>query len=428
MSAILRGEFDLILEKTAEIPGRREMCLFKNGTAEIRMPTFFDDITKKRYATKGTLSTLRGFFYNTEEVSEFSPSDYAASSKYVIPTDANFTYLAPSVLRADKVELVSGSSLNIAHLFAIISHFPGLRGVYADYLADMDTGVKVHEKNIDPGYHPQVVPYSKEIVALPPKKTQAFMQIASTCAIFLLTKTLDSQVSNHLSLFLERRISSMSFIVGINAVGIEASHIINYLGGNLEKVSDLMAHFPKIKQAIFPSLVNFDSPLGTHVKEILRGTQLTLFTMVLEFLRTPEPTMLHIYPPIVSEILQFVQVWQSIYTKYGDSWEFFKLTDPMGLGTSAKKLERLGSAAYTWSTVTTGQHSLMNLKTVRLNKAYEGLAKRPLANALLTSEQKDLSQQLALIRVSGFLSNINPAIRVDHDGNPFIPASAPRVE
>ncbi|QBK47211.1 putative nucleoprotein [Anopheles marajoara virus] len=423
METITMDNYESIQEMTEGTPARWEMAICEKNGTEIRAGIFVSKDRKNLYAGPGALGMIRSFFTGADCTKSIDASEYVESAKYRIPTYNNYTYMRKITLATPKLELVTNGQLNIAHLFCVLCHFPGLKDVYQDYLLDLDDGVAIVGK--DEEFSPSVMSHTKEDLPTAEQRihTAAFMKVAATCALYLMTKTLDPEATNHLSSFLDKRIKAVSYVIGLNASGVKAEPVISFLS-NGDKIADLMSYFPNIKKAVFQLVVNRSDSLSMHVTEILRGTQLTLFKMVVDFLTTPEPTMLHILPTIISEIREFIKAWTAIQAKYGASWEYFKLTDPMGVGTSVRKLEKLGAAAYSWAYTTTGQQSLMNLKTVKLVPRFENLARKTLASELLTSEQISLKEQLDEIRKAGFLSSINPNVQVDGDGIAYIPENA----
>lgn len=387
-----------------------------DGATKI-FPVFVDG--RDIYCTPGTRAALDAFYSGSVVDDEVADSNYREEATFILPTVDIYSNFRGTATRLDVVPIIDRSDrvrLNITNLFAILGHFPTLRDVYRDYLADPDEGIIVQEKDLSP---PPIK--CLDLDAVKPKHSKAFMRAASGCLLLLMVKTIDRDATDHMSEFIKRRVNAISHLLGSTGRAVVPSEVQAYYGPSIDMLGEVLSFFPKIKQAVFIQVINSEGPLPSHVRDLMKGTQLTTITMIHEFLSTEEPTMLHIHRPVAVDAQNFLRVWLEMQKKYGANWVYFKLIDPQGTATSTRQLEVIGSAAYSWAMVTKGQESLGRLKSMRHNSSYAAMAKQLLPPGLRTNVQASIAEMLNDLQKSGFMQSVKSGVCINEDGEPYIP-------
>lgn len=394
----------------------RQSLKFVNERKEQRVYHVYTDKDGNMFSTPGMMTIISEFFGAAHVEQEYTKLAYKSVDAIMIPNNDIMAHLINSVTKNAELSLMetgTASRLNIANLFALVSVLPGMKEVYADYLLDHDDDISITAQLKEASPPPIQIHKVDDKSAV---HTKSFMLISAAVAIYLLVKTFDKDHSNHVNDYLDKRVKALAFQLGPAAAGTDAKAVRTFLKGDLSLLSSVMGHYPKIKQAIFPRIVYGRSLMLTHIKDILRGSQLTLMTMIADFLRAEEPTRLHVHPPVIQEIRSFLIEWVQITQKYGDDWPFFKLIDPQGVATSSRKYIKIGAAAFAWHLVTTGQESLERLKSVGKNETYMELARAKLPKGLLASGTFDIAAFLREMHAEGFLTAIKQQVKWSEEG------------
>lgn len=409
----LFGKFKKLVSKEGMT---RQSLKFINERKEHRVYHVYINKNGDMFSTPGMMTIISEFFGADHVEQEYTKIAYKPTAAIMIPNNDIMAHLINNVTKNTEVQLMEGGNsprLNIANLFALISILPGMKEVYADYLLDHDDDIGIAKQLSEVSPTPVQVHTDNDAPAI---HTKSFMLISASVTIYLLVKTFDKDHANHVNDYLEKRIKALAYQLGPAASSIEVNAVKGFLQGDLAKLSSVMGHYPKIKQAIFPRIVYGRSLMLTHIKDILRGSQLTLITMIAEFLRAEEPTKLHVHPPVIQEIKAFLGEWVQITQKYGDDWPFFKLIDPQGVATSSRKYVKIGAAAFAWHLVTTGQESLERLKSVGRNETYMELARTKLPRGLLAEDTFDIASFLKDMHAEGFLRAIKQQVKWSEEG------------
>lgn len=293
--------------------------------------------------------------------------------------------------------------VDISHVIAILKWIPGMEDIDASYLVTVDDGVLIDKRHLIKLMDVEKKDYPA--IASEKKHTTAQMIAAAYCVLLMITKTLSPKVNDHIGVFLGKRLSALTHSLGPSAKGVTwpTTQTLFY-PGQLELLQNQLSYYPMLKKAIFIPIVNRYTPVTQHMHEIFKDSAMTIFSVIHEFLTTPDVTLLHIYAPLFTQMKEWSAVMEELYKKFGKSWYFYKLMVPTGVLTSQKAFPLLGCAALSWKramSTATGSASITQLQGVGINKEYEKMAAKVLPPTLVgTAANRRLAGIKSMIGVN----------------------------
>nr|UQS95397.1 MAG: nucleoprotein [Tolviot virus] len=286
---------------------------------------------------------------------------------------------------------VSGSTVLNAmnHCYYLLPFFSldGFFEYYVDYLGSPDVGVCVMADTTATGiqYWQEVAKFMVDShVSIMHGSTNlgeygnrtAFsvenMQAASYIIAMAMAKTMNEGDGDKAQVELvgSRRVASLAQSLG--------SRMMTWTGvkqivdpSKLKKLADDFVCFPILKQMIYKFLVFSDAPFYSHVKMILKYTNMLPFMMIHGFLFTDEPTMAHGDQRIFKEMTIWIRNFTTIKKAFGENWPYYKILNPVGDLTNHSHFKRL--ALYAWA------YTIKNatVSERRTMKNIKGLSKPP---------------------------------------------------
>lgn len=177
--------------------------------------------------------------------------------------------------------------------------------------------------------------------------------------------------------------------------------------------------FPKLKFTLFSVVLkNVDNGVNDHIRLLLRDSQLTIFSCIYEFLRSPIKTMAHLCPTVVQQGLSWHAIFSDMEQTYGDLWHYYKLFEPNSARTAQANCPVLARAAWMFAVAVMGKAGMSNAKANRASMTYlkTKLAQR-IPVGFLVGQEAALAQEMnaALREFMGIRENFQDVIPEDID-------------
>nr|QEM39166.1 nucleoprotein [Guadeloupe mosquito mononega-like virus] len=193
---------------------------------------------------------------------------------------------------------------------------------------------------------------------------------------------------------LEKRLSTLQAVMHWRSFDVRAFMDSRLNPDELVSSGTYFDTFPRLKSTIVSQLLMDNSPLATHLCFILKESQLTIFNMMLVFVRDADMTCLHAQAEIVREVPGFIETFKQVKAKFGSNWPYLKLIDPLTQMTAQNKFPLLTEAARAWTLVSSPD--IKTLKNIfgmnKVRTSYVKLAQVPIAMGEDTGEAMTVAQ------------------------------------
>lgn len=218
----------------------------------------------------------------------------------------------------------------VAALFRCFNNFGD---TYSDYLQFPDDGVTITPTAI--GYYdllPNEVRFSK-----------SELQVIAFMVALCLNKSLINQ--NQYIQVMKKRVSAIKHALSAETVNVATIQTALPLT-LLRDVHEKMSFYPRLKREIFVFLLTeTEGAIQEHMRLIFRESQLSIFTLIHQFVYSGIKTAAHIDSRVMMDLMVWIPVFKALFDRYGDCWQFYKLYEPAGTMTALNKWPTLGSAA-----------------------------------------------------------------------------------
>lgn len=222
--------------------------------------------------------------------------------------------------------------------------------------------------------------------------TEQEWQAMAYTVIFTWSKT-KTNLANF-KIALEKRLSTLQSVMHWRSFDVRAFMEARLNPDELVGSGTYFDTFPRLKSTIISQLLLDDSPFASHLCFILKESQLTVFNMMLLFVRDADMTCLHAQAEIIREVPGFVETFKKIKSIYGVNWPYLKLIDPLTQITAQNKFPLLTEAARAWTLVTSPDtktlKNIYGMSKIRPN--YVRLAQAPIAMGDDTGEALTVDQ------------------------------------
>lgn len=200
----------------------------------------------------------------------------------------------------------------------------------------------------------------------------------------------------------------------------------------IQAISNTLSMFPRLKFTLFSVVLkDVDNGINDHIRLLLRDSQLTIFTCIYEFLRSPIKTMAHLCPPVVQQALSWHAVFISLEETYGELWHYYKLFEPNSARTAQANWPVLACAAWMFAVVVMGKIGMTNVKANRASMTYlkTKLAQKIPAGFLIMEEAAVAQEMNAALRqFMGIRDNYQEIVPEDIDDATINAAEAMMAE
>lgn len=299
---------------------------------------------------------------------------------------------------------------SFADVIAMLKWVPGFAMIEQTYALNPDDGVYAGVKGEEYLADRALAGYKSPVAAGELLYTKGEMQLAAYMVMLMITKTLNRDVEGQMSTFLINRATAISFTLGVDAATINIKTLYERFDAEeLRDLSTSFSYFPRLKSCIFMIVLAGFNPVTQHMRSIFEQSQMTIFSLIHEFMSAEKPTRLHANEGLFDQIQNWIASMNDLESKYGTAWQFYKLIEPNGTITSTKKLAKLGSAALAWKKVTAVNEgkTLTNLKGVVFNAYYEKLASKEIPQDCLTTTSQNYAKRAREMKDFSYHLKIN---------------------
>lgn len=242
--------------------------------------------------------------------------------------------------------------LDLPMILAYIKWIPGFNHIYDAYRIDLDACVTLSDAADAAAFAKERTKGSYEVLDTPsevPIWSISELTLLGYAVILMMMKSINKNVPDHMKKFLEKRLKALHFSLDTADVDTKFAPLVDVIKKkDLEELNEVMSYFPRLKVTIFTIVLAGFTPPIQHMAMIFAESQMTVFSLIDRFLSAEVPTKLHVYSPLLTEIMHWASVIGELKAIYGISWPFYKLIEPRGTSTSQRKIKRLAVAAMNW--------------------------------------------------------------------------------
>lgn len=343
---------------------------------------------------------------------------FGENAQELLPSPDTLAYISQAIVERRALPLMPKRVINVSVLLGLMNIQPAIGDHYTDYCIVPDPGVRIAAPVPEAGADafirglefPAEVPAANHF-------TQNEVKILYGLVMILLNKTIGSD--HQYNQVIESRLSSLR--AHLRAFDFPDPADVKQLLPQevIQAISNTLSMFPKLKFTLFSVVLkDVDNGINDHIRLLLRDSQLTIFTCIYEFLRSPIKTMAHICPPVVQQALSWHAVFTYLEETYGDLWHYFKLFEPNSARTAQANWLVLSCAAWMFSVVVAGKMGMTNVKANRASMTY---LKTKLAQKIppgfLIEEEAAVAQEInaALRQFMGIRENYRDIVPEDID-------------
>ncbi|UVF62162.1 MAG: hypothetical protein [Bat faecal associated anphe-like virus 1] len=300
-----------------------------------------------------------------------TPHPYGQAPSREMPSFGLSMSLAENVIGQRNCDFLTPEGhLSMPHVVGLVFSQPKLKDYYRDYLLDPDTGVTIKTVTTADslGEYLRNVGLGNNSLG---EGGFTYNEMGMLFAIFALCINKSVQSTDQQADFIKKRLSAvrnqlmaLEFSNPDEVISIFSLEAINVISSSLN-------FYPKFKFMLASAILRgLDDPVLLHLTPFLESSQLTVFTMIYDFLKSDELTQAHICGPVVEQALVWHSAFVQIEEKYGIHWRYFKIFEPSNTITAQAKWPILACAAWLHAMIKMGKQTLINVVINRVSITY----------------------------------------------------------